>query len=456
MHGIGSVKRVSAWDDKASASPSLSFLKLWLDHDLAMARVSGKPLAVFVIRIDRYRDMITEWGTDSVEAALATLSSRLKRRFGQTDAFMRSAEDEFTVLRFFSGDPLALHSIARDMLKQIQQPLKVGACDESIAASIGVAFYPEDGNSADLLLERAKAALRRTDRWGGNGFCIHSKVAAKKIAHDLMLREELRQALVNGDVVMGFQPIFNLRTNGMTGVFGAAHWSHAELGSHDMAALVRMAEHTGLIVELNAWLVDRVVEQLIDWQGRGIARPVSLTLSKAQILDPHLARLLSTRLGEAGLRADGLEVVIDQSLLQDATDHRVLTGLNHLADLGIALSLGGVGAGALALQNLGKIPIRSISLAAELIAVIGRCQSTEILISAIIGFACDLGYSVRAADICSKDQLAFLRDAGCDEATGAFFAPALKGDDIDRLIDLKPFLTQQRTCDPMPRHLSMH
>lgn len=443
--------------DETWAAPALSaFLKVWVDHDLSMAQMLGRSLAVFVIRIDGYHELASRWGGEALERGLVSLTARLKKSLRSTDAIVRSAEDQFTVIHSFSGDQLTLHSIAKSMLKQLQQPLCFGASDQSLATSIGIAFYPEDGNGADLLLERAHEALKRTDRWGGNGFCVFSRSTAKKIAHDLSAHEGLRHALDGDNLSMRFQPIFDLATNRMTGVIGNGHWQQHEGHSLDMTAIDSIAKRAELLPRLNRWLVESVCRQSIDWYDRGIKRPIHLTMSRSQILDGQFVRLLSMHLKAKGMSPEMLEVSIDQANLLDQTDHRIHTALQQLTELGIALSLTNVGEGALALQSLRKLSIRSLSLAPGLVEVIGRCSPSETMISTLIGFAQSLGLGVRAVGVCSQDQLRFLRTHGCDEATGAFFTPALKGPDIDRLTNLKPFSAHQEQLEQTPQRLSMH
>jgi len=447
-----SATRTAAWH----FAPLPSFLKVWLEHDLAMARRTATALAVFVLRIDTYDDLFSQYGDEALEVSLGMMLSRLKNNFRLSNAFIRSAEDRFTIIHPFSGDPLELHRLAQFMLKQIQEPLRIGQGDETLRASVGVAFYPEDGYRAELLLERAEAALRRTDRWGGNGFCIHDKSAARKIAEELAMQEEFRHALATRDLTMLFQPIFDLTTNCMTNVRGDARWSYRDDQSLDLEGMAALAERAGLISELNSWLIDSLCLQLSKWQSNGIDRAIAFTASRAQVVDRCFARQLSLTLQEKGLSGALLNLSIDQELIMDGTDHRVVSGLHRLADLGIGLRLNRVGAGPLALQNLSKLPIRSVDLAPELVALIGRCTQAETMISAIISLAQSLGLAVQAGDIWSQAQLDFISAEGCEEATGTYFAPALKGADIDRLVHLKQALKQPVRLRPLPQRLSMH
>ncbi len=437
--------------------PSLpAFLKVWLEHNLSMARATGGSLAVFAIRIDAYHDLVQSWGEPALEIAFLELASRLKKTLRPTDALMRSDNDCFTIIQPAAGDHLALHATAKTMLKQMQRPVRLGMDERCLAASIGIASYPEDGNSADLLLGHAKEALRRTDRFGGNGFCFHSLNAARKIADDLAEHKDLRRALDNDDLSMRFQPILDLSKSCMIGVTGEIHWPRQEHASLNMAAVAAIAERAELAVKLNQWWLDRVCRQLNDWRDSLVVRPISVEVTRSQIVDGHLARHLTKGLAATGTSADQLEIGIDHGLLSDDTDHRFHTGLQHLAELGIAFNLTNVGKGPLAMQKLANMPLRSAGLAPEMVAVIGRCPSSETMLEALIGFAHDLGLSVRAVDVGNQEQLDFLKTCGCDEATGSIFAPALKGEDIERLTGLKPCFTQKDLRGLTKQPLVMH
>ncbi len=437
-----------------SAPPtSTTFLKAWLRHDLSMAREAGRGLAVFVVRIDDYHELGVPG--HELETIVAELGSRLRETLRPADAFIRSGEDSFTLFLSFSGDRLGLHSNAKIMLKCLQQPVLFDAGEQKLAASIGIAFYPEDGNSADMLLERAHQALRRTDRWGGNGFCLYSRSAATKIAGDLARHEDFRRALGAGDLCMRFQPILDLARNCMSAVSGDLAWESPEHGSLDMADVAEIAERADILPRFNEWLVDQLDRQSAAWRDGGIQRTISIPLSRSQIADGDLARCLSSRLGGSGLRADLLEMRVDHDLLLDDTDHRFRTGMLQLAELGITLHLSHVGNGPLAFQSIKRLPIAAVSLAPSMIAAIGRCSLSETMLKALIGFGHGLSLGMRAVDIKTREQLDCLLNFGCDEAAGDFLAPPSSGEGIDRLTGFKPCLNQQEKLRLVPSQAPM-
>ncbi|MGI9451648.1 MAG: EAL domain-containing protein [Geminicoccaceae bacterium] len=453
---IDKAKRRLTVESRAGASPLSTLLKTWLEHDIAMAMEMSRSVAVFIVRIDDYHRLVTDCGDEAMQMVMAKLGSRLKKMLRPVDASVRSSDDRFTIIHPFDGDPLALHGMAKTLLQRFQQPVRLVDGSRCFAASIGVAFYPEDGNSAELLVERAQDALHRTDRWGGNGFCLSSRSAARNVADELSKHEELRRALDADDLAMRFQPILDLSRNCMTAVSAEPHWQHSMHGLKSGEEIASIAGQANLQSRLNEWTVDNICRQLIDWRRVGLDRSISIDVSRSQISDRGLARLLSDHLSAPGTTPDFLEIRLDQDVLLAETDHRIRTGLQHFADLGVSLSLSNVGRGPLAIQSLRGLPVHSVCLAPDMIAAIGRCSSAEIMLQAMIGFMHDLGLCVRAVDVRFHEQVDFLKDHGCDEATGPFFAPALKGVDIDRLTNSSPSIGRRENIMLMPQPMSMH
>ncbi|MGI9492703.1 MAG: EAL domain-containing protein [Geminicoccaceae bacterium] len=456
MDMIDKAKRRLTVESRAGASPLSSLLKTWLDHDISMAMEMSRSVAIFIVQIDDFQRLVTECGDEAMQMVMAKLGSRLKKTLRTVDASVRSSDDCFTIIHPFDGDPLALHGMAKTMLQRLQQPVRLVEGSRCFAASIGIASYPEDGNSAELLLARAQEALRRTDRWGGNGFCLSSRSAARNVADELSEHEELRRALDADDLTMRFQPILDLPRNCMTAVSAEPYWQHPMLGLKGGEEIASIAGRARLESQLNEWTVDSLCRQLIDWRGVGLDRSISIDVSRSQISDSRLVLLLSDRLSAPGLIADLLEIRLDHDALLAETDHRLRTGLDHLADLGTSLSLSNVGRGPLAVQSLRNLPFHTVCLAPDMIAAIGRCSSAETMLQAMIGFMHDLGLCVRAVDVRYQEQVDLLKEYGCDEATGPFFAPALKSVDIDRLTDFSPCIGKRENIVLLPQQMSMH
>lgn len=453
---MGTITRLQ---QKATSEPPISqslpaFLKAWLDHDLALSQQAGKALAVYVVRIDGYQALADKISGTELERAIAEVGSKLKTNLRSTDSFIRSSEDYFTIIQPFSGDGLALHGTAKALLQSLQQGQS--ADERHLAVSIGIAFYPEDGNSAEMLLQRAYDALHRTDQWGGNGFCVYSRSVAAKIADDLTLHQDLRCALKAKDLSLRFQPVVDLAQGSMHIASGDLAWNHPAHGCMDTREIAAIAERADLLPELNEWLASELHQQSKTWCDAGFQRTISIPLSRAQIEDGLFARCLSKRICQSGLAAELIEIQVDHDLLLNEADHRLYTGLHQLADLGIALAASDVGDGPLALKRLQQLPFDIINLSASMVAAIGRCSSSATLLKTVVRLGHDLDLCLRASDVSSQEQLKLLRDFGCDEASGPLFAPALKSADLDRLIVSKSCYGQHEALKLMPQHTSMH
>ena len=453
---MGMIKRVQPRPANEAPMPESlpTFLKVWLDHDLALAQQAGKSLAIYVVRVDDYRKLARKISATELERTVTEVGSTLKKNLRAADSFIRSSEDGFTIIQSFSGDPLTLHRTAQALLQSLKEMPDTG--DPHLAASIGIAHYPEDGNAAETLLKCAYEALKRTDRWGGNGFCLHARSVAAKIADDLALQHDLRLALKTGDLSLKFQPVVDLAQGWMHSAEGDLAWDHPEHGRFGMREVASIAERTGCLPEFNEWLARDLCQQSASWREAGRQRAISIPLSRAQIEDGLFARCLAKPVYRSGLAADLIEVQVDHDLLLNETDHRLHTGLQQLADLGITLAANNVGNGPLALKALQQLPFETIILSDSMVAAVDRCSSSAALLKAVVGLGHELDLYLRASDVSSHEQVKHLRDVGCDEATGPLFAPALKSADLDRLFVSKSYHGQLENLRLIPQALSMH
>lgn len=438
------------------SSTSIS-LKNKLTHDLALARQRGETVAVFAVRIDRHDDLLAELGHEVLERLLVRIAKRLGATIGPADSMGRFRHGSFAVVQPMTPNAFAGYRAAQKMLSSLQHQMRIAGDDRCLDINIGISFYPADGNTASHLLERAYAALRRAERWGGNGFCFHSPSAAKAVADALAMDVDLRRALHVQAVDMRFQPVLDMDQASMVAVVGQLFWQHPVRGRLTMSDIMPSAERAGLLPMLNGWLANRIRDQSDLWRRKGLHQRISIRASRSQIVDAGLAAALSAAFGATGVPAGRVEISIDHGLLLDETDHRLRTGLQQLADLGIELTAANVGAEPLSFQSLTALPIGCVELAPSMIATIGRCSSSEAILDAMIAFIHGLGLRVRAVGTEVEEQFDFLQRHGCDELAGPLLAPALKAGDISRLTGIKPCFLQQRSLANTERKLlSLH
>lgn len=446
-----------AADRAPKRKPFDRLLEHQLESDLALARQMGSPLGVFVLRIEHKDGWFDGLADEARDLLLDDVASRLRQAAGPADRIMRFRDDGFVIIQPAGFDLFAARQLARTILASLRPPLRMGAWLRSLDISIGIASYPNDGNTACLLLSNGYAALKRAERWGGNGFCLFSPMASKALADGLVVDEDLRRAMRAEALEMRFKPILDVDRACMGAVAGELTWQHPARGLMTYADILPSAERAGVLARLNEWMVTYVCRQAGLWRHRGLHRRVCLDVSRAQVADSHLAVALAAALEQASLPAHLIELSIDHRVLLDDTDHRLRTGLRHLADLGVDLTASNVGNGPLPFHGLANLPIHNVELAPSMIAAIGRCSDSEVTLAALIAFLQGLSLRVRAAGTAADDQLDFLRNHQCDEVTGPLLAPALGAAEIDRLTGIEPcFMQQQWLAGSKPRLLSMH
>ena len=413
-------------------------LTMRIEHDLAIVRQSGQSVAVFVVRIDDHAELSTVLGDRGLAGIAAKLARRLRATARVPDMVMQYQADRLVVVQFAPVDAFASHRLAKEMLHATHRPMTWGEHEVRIDISVGIAFFPGDGDSAAELIERANATLARTDKWGGKGFCFYSRTRARTVADGLSLDQDLKWALQADTLDMRFQPIFDIPRQRMVAVSGDIGWRHPERGLLRASDLMPSARRANLVKRLSEWMLDRLCRQATRWERAGLFLRINVEVCRQQLAIPEFIDLVAAGMARAIAPADRLEISVDHRLLLDETGQRFRANLVRLADLGIGLTVANVGPDPIAIDALTMLPIQTVELAPSTIAAIGSSLTSDVRIDALITLAHRLGLKVRAAGTTTAAQADFLQRHGCDEAVGPLLAPALAAGEIDRLARIDP------------------
>ena len=342
-----------------------------------------------------------------------------------TDQIGRPWHDGLAVVHPSAGDSFDIYRSARRLLLRLDRHLIDGDEKPSIKMSLGIALYPDDGNTPAALLDHAYSAAKRAERWGENGFCFFSRSAGREVADRLSMDIALMRAFKAGTVDMRFQPVVDLRQPRMIGVIGEPDWRHPEQGDQPAKVIMDSVERMDMARVYNAWLIDRLCRQSDQGSRRLRQRRIGFQVMRSQLAGAALATDLASALEARHLPASLIEVAIDGNLLFDHTDHRLRTGLQQLADLGVQLTVVNIGVEPLPLEALGTLPLSAVEFAPEMVSTIGRCSTTERTLAALSCFMSKLGLRSRAAGVTTEAQLGFLREIHCDEATGSLLTGSM-------------------------------
>ncbi len=412
--------------------------RLFLDRAtqaLAYAARSERYLALLMINVDRLSVVNDSLGRAQGDALLAAIADRLRACVRQEDTVARFEGDEFTLLLADLERVEHAVSTAAKIAETFSEPLNIGGNELHITVSVGVALYPEDGESVHTLIKYAHSALHRVKAMGGNGLQFYAPQMSVDAAERLRLEQALRRALERDEFELHYQPKVCLRTGRIAGLEALIRWRHPEIGMVAPDRFIPLAEETGLIEPIGAWVLRRACLQIREWQDAGLAPgSVAVNLSARQFWHGGLAAQVSAILEECGVAGEALELEITETAVMRDLEATVVT-LLELRDLGAAISIDDFGTGYSSLGYLRRLPLNKLKIDRSFVRDITHDPSAALLTREIVAIAHALNLTVVAEGVEHEAELAFLVQNGCDEVQGYYFSRPLPAADIRHLLE---------------------
>ena len=359
--------------------------------------------------------------------------SRLEDPGLQTEV-SRLGGDEFTILLSNIAEPDDAGEVARRILKALPEPITVDGPEISSTGSIGIAIFPEDGDDAESLLKHADTAMYHAKERGRNThqfFCESMNQATRR---KLTLETRLREALEHGDLEVHYQPRLDLSNGAVVATEALLRWEDPELRKISPKEIIPLAEDTGLIFAVGAWVLDTACAQNRAWQLEGYTPiRVSVNVSSRQFTHHDLRETVRHALDQSQMDPRYLELEITESVvLQD--DEETALVLRDLRAMGVGVALDDFGTGYSSLSYLPRFPLDVLKMDRCFVRDVDSDPSAAGIASAVIAMAHCLGARVVAEGVDAEEQLRFLRDQGCDEAQGFLFSGAVPAPALTRFL----------------------
>jgi diguanylate cyclase (GGDEF)-like protein len=406
---------------------------------LAMAQArsarGGRNSALFFIAMDRLGRVNETLGHGAGDRLLVALAARLNEIARPADTIARFAGDKFIVLVEGVDDVIQATAIAERQLASLATPIPIGTREVFLRASIGVTLV---GPGADptAAMSDAESAMYSAKEKGGSRSAMFVPSMRQRAMARLETEQSLHRALENGELRVHFQPIINLDTGSITGLEALVRWEHPERGLVPPGQFIPLAEETGLIVPIGAWVLDGVARQLAEWTDSGLvdeALAVSVNLSAVQLGRPDLATTIGDTLERHGIRPNRVCLEITESALMDDTDAAVQV-LSRLKELGVLLAVDDFGTGYSSLGYLHRLPIDALKVDQAFVRGLDHDPSDNVIAEAVVGLAHSFGLAAVGEGIETAGQLAELRRLGCDSGQGYFFAHPVEAADVAALL----------------------
>jgi diguanylate cyclase (GGDEF)-like protein len=392
-----------------------------LQRSVSKAERSRHQLAVLFIDLDRFKEVNDTLGHAVGDELLMEVARRLTGQLRGGDLLARLGGDEFVCILEDLQAPQDASRVAAKLLARLAQPFSIRDHDLGISASIGISLYPADGVNADNLLRAADTAMYQAKKHGRNAYHFYTPEMTQYAQERAELERLLRHAIENNELEVHYQ-IKMAVADGIrpSGVEALARWNSPTLGSVSPVRFIPIAEENGFIVVLGEWVLRAACRQMAAWRASGVDVPrISVNLSVRQLERADILEVVRSALDESGLPPDALELEITESVIMNVDD--AISVLKRLRQLGVQLAVDDFGTGYSSLAYLKLLPINTLKIDRSFVIGIGDNLGDESIIQAIIGMAQNLGLSTVAEGVETEQQLAFLRDAGCDEIQGYFF-----------------------------------
>ncbi len=417
--------------DPLTGLPNRRLLADRIEHALAMAQRDGTPFAVLFLDLDRFKHINDSLGHQFGDRVLTEVSERIKSCLRQVDTVARLGGDEF-VMVMHQADAAGAQATAQRVIEAMSRPFAQGGLSFTVTCSIGIALYPNDGETLDELLRHADKAMYSVKEGGRAGYRFHHPRKDVDLKSRMRIDHAMRQGLARGDFRLDYQPQVDCASGRVVGAEALLRWDDAELGAMLPADFIGVAEESGFIVAIGEWVLGEAVRQAAQWRARGLDIVVAVNVSALQFQRPDFVDGVARSLQGAGLPAHGLELELTESILiQDAQE--ALARLQALAQLGVRLAIDDFGTGYSSLAYLKRFPIRQLKIDRSFIDGLPGDESDVAIVRAIVSMGRALHMRIIAEGVETEAQRRFLQSAGCDLYQGFVFAPAL---DAQRLFEL--------------------
>ncbi|MES9833133.1 MAG: EAL domain-containing protein [Candidatus Thiodiazotropha sp. DIVDIV] len=425
-----------AQHDSLTGLPNRLLFADRLSQAIHVAHRNKTKLAILFIDLDRFKEVNDSFDHACGDEVLKEVAKRFQALFREDDTIARMGGDEFTVILTHIKDESNGALVAKKLLNTFQKTFAVHGHELFLGASIGISLYPDHGDTVDELVRNADTAMYRAKEEGRNTFQYYSEELTAKAFERVFLASSLHNALKKGELLIYYQPQFELVSKKICGVEALVRWQNPELGLVAPNKFIPLAEDSGIIAKMGSWILREACQQMKTWQSSGLLESdmtISVNLSGKQFDHVDLVVDVEQTLSDTALSPTCLELEITESIMMRSTEatSQILTSLR---ELGVKVAIDDFGTGYSSLSYLKQLPITRLKIDKTFVSDIPEDLNDVAISKAIISMGKNLSLDVLAEGVETKQQHQFLIQQGCRVGQGYLFARPMPSDSFESFV----------------------
>ncbi|WP_415766124.1 phosphodiesterase DibA [Pseudomonas sp. ZB1P45] len=401
------------------------------EQALASAQIHKRGCALLMIDLDHFKMINDSLGHSIGDQLLKGVAERLKAMVGPGITLARLGGDEFAVLAESCPQMVHAAALAQRIIDGLKEPFQIDGHQLFVNISVGISLFPGDALSAEQLLRNSDSALFKAKGAGRNGYALYTEELTAHAQQRVETAFELRRALEQQELRVYYQPVHDLKTSRLIGVEALVRWEHPQRGLVSPAEFIPIAERTGLIAEIDAWVMRQACEQMCRWQQAGVVLSfVAVNVSSRLFARRELFGQVAKVLNETGLDPACLELEVTESAVMDDPED-ALEQMHRLRELGVRLAIDDFGTGYSSLLRLKRMPVQKLKIDQGFVAGLPWDEDDAAIVRVIIALAQSMGMQVHAEGIEQVEQAGFLLEHDCDLGQGYWFGRPVPAGQLD-------------------------
>ena len=429
-----------AYHDTLTKLPNRTDFERYMSELIGKKHKGKKKFIVLFIDLDRFKVINDTLGHDIGDEMLITLAGRIAKVLGKENLLARIGGDEFVSIVEDKKDMDTIDIVVAEIASVIRDPIHIREYSLNTTASIGIAKYPDDGKTKNMLLKHADSAMYHAKDNGGDTYAFYNEQLSINIQRRLELEQELVHGLNNEEFTLYYQPQYNLITGRITGVEALIRWHSAVLGNVSPEEFISVAEDTGIIVELGYFVFRCACQEYMKWKDLGLElNLIAINISSVQLRQPDAFRHFKGIIEETGMQAENIEIELTERYIMEYTTEK-LTILDDLRSIGCRISIDDFGTGYSSMSYLRSLSIDTIKIDKSFIVEITTNKHDAEVAKAIILLSHSLGYEVIAEGVETLAQENVLRSYNCDMGQGYYYGKPMDSETFMRFYQTKQVL----------------